>query len=201
MNLVAVIGSPRKGKATETLVDKAIEGAKTNKPDCLVKKINLVDYDINYCRNCLACRDAKTNEPISKCVIDDGMQEIYQDLLTSDALIFGTPVHSGYPTALMMAFLERITWTFAKPEKSYLTIHGCPLPRSNKERKAIIIITSGIVPPLFRRFCDWATHCIKDIIRHSLNARTIGDMYAGDVEHRGVDYYFNKAIGLGRKLT
>lgn len=201
MNLVAVVGSPRKGKATETLVDKAIEGAIGKSPDHHVKKFNLVDYDIQYCRNCLVCRDTETNEPLSKCVIKDGMVQIYEDLLECDALIFGTPVHSGYPTALMMAFLERISWTFAKPEKSYLTVHGCPLPRSNKKRKLIIIVTSGIVPPLFRWFCDWATKCIKDIAHDSLNAKTVGDMYAGDIEHRGVDYYYNKAIRLGQKLT
>ncbi|MCF8129524.1 MAG: flavodoxin family protein [Deltaproteobacteria bacterium] len=201
MNLVAVVGSPRKGKATEALVDKAIEGAMGKNPDCRVKKYNLIDYDIRYCRNCLVCRDADTNEPLSKCVIKDGMVQIYEDLLACDALILGTPVHSGYPTALMMTFLERISWTFAKPGKSYLTVHGCPLPRSNKKRKSIIIVTSGIVPPLYRWFCDWATKCIKDIANASLNAKTVGDMYAGDIEHRGVDTYYDKAIRLGRKLT
>jgi len=29
MNLLAIVGSPRKGKATDTLVDKAIEGVKS----------------------------------------------------------------------------------------------------------------------------------------------------------------------------
>jgi FMN-dependent NADH-azoreductase len=201
MNLLAIIGSPRKGKATDTLVDKAIEGIKAKEPDCNVKKINLVDYNIQYCKNCLVCRDADTNEPLSKCVIKDDMAQIYEELLESDALILGTPVHSGYPTALMMIFLERITWTFAKPEKRYLTIRGCPLPRSDKKRKSIIIITSGIISPLYRRFCDWATKCIRDNVRDSLNAKTVGDMYAGDIEHRGVDYYFDKANKLGQKLV
>jgi NAD(P)H-dependent FMN reductase len=182
MNLLAIIGSPRKGKATDTLVDKAIEGIKAKEPDCNVKKINLVDYNIQYCKNCLVCRDADTNEPLSKCVIKDDMAQIYEELLESDALILGTPVHSGYPTALMMIFLERITWTF-------------------KKRKSIIIVTSGIISPLYRRFCDWATKCIRDNVRDSLNAKTVGDMYAGDIEHRGVDYYFDKANKLGQKLV
>ena len=203
MNLLAIIGSPRKGKATDTLVDKAIEGVKVKHPDCNVKKINLVDYNIQYCKNCLVCRDADTSEPYSKCVIKDDMAQIYEELLETDALILGTPVHSGYPTALMMIFLERISWTFAKPEKGYLfnTVYGCPLPRSDKKRKSIIIVTSGIIPPLYRIFCDWATKCIRDIVRHSLNAQTVGDMYAGDIEHRGVDYYFDKANKLGQKLV
>lgn len=128
------------------------------------------------------------------------MDHIKKDVLKSDILIFGTPVHMGYATAIMMSFLERICWTFAKPEKKVLTIHGCPLPRSNKKRKAIIIVTSGIIPPIYRRLCDQATPLIKETIRDSLNAQTVGDMYAGDLEHRGVDYYLDKAFNLGRKL-
>lgn len=201
MNLVAIMGSPRIGRATDTLVDMAIEGVKAKQPDCDVKKINLVDYNIQFCRNCMTCRDAETNEPYSKCIIEDDMARIYEALLVSDALILATPVHSGYPTSLMMMFLERITWPFAKPEKRYLTISGCPLPRSDKKRKAVIIVTSGIIPPLFRRFCDWATACIKGIVRDSLNAKIVGNIYAGDIEHRGVDYYFDKAKKLGERLV
>jgi len=37
VNLIAVIGSPRKGEATDTLVDKAIEGVLMNSSDKAVK--------------------------------------------------------------------------------------------------------------------------------------------------------------------
>jgi multimeric flavodoxin WrbA len=201
MNLLALVGSPRKGKATDTLVDKAIAGVKSKDQNCNVKKLNLIENDIQFCRNCLACRDSKTKEPVAKCAIRDDMDHIKEDILKSDALIFGTPVHMGYATAIMMTFLERICWTFAKPEGKVLTIHGCPIPRSEKKRKSVIIVVSGIVPPLFRRFCDDATALIKHTIRDSLNAETVGDMYAGDVEHRGVDYYYDKAFNLGKKLV
>jgi len=200
MNLLAIVGSPRKGKATDTLVDKAIEGALSASKNCYVKKLHLADYDIKFCTNCLACRDSKTEEPIAKCSIQDDMDHIREDVLKSDSLIFGTPVHMGYATAIMMTFLERICWTFAKPEGKALTIYGCPIPRSSKERKAIIIVTSGIVPPFFRWFCDDATKLIKQTAKDSLNTKTVGDMYAGDIEHRGVDYYLNKAFNLGTKL-
>ena len=55
MNLLAIVGSPRKGKMTDTLVDKAIEGVKAVNSKCNVKKIYLVDQDIQYCKDCLAC--------------------------------------------------------------------------------------------------------------------------------------------------
>ena len=201
MNLLAIVGSPRKGKATDTLVDRAIEGVISESPKCNVKKLHLIDHNIEYCKNCLACRDSKTKDPVADCTIRDDMDYIRDDVLKSDSLILGTPVRMGYATAIMMAFLERICWTFAKPEQKFLTVSGCPRPRSNKKRKAIIIITSGIVPPTYRRFCDDATPLIKRTIKDSLNASTVGDLYAGAVERKGVDYYLDKALNLGRKLV
>jgi hypothetical protein len=34
-----------------------------------------------------------------------------------------------------------------------------------------------------------------------MNLLAIGDLYAGDIDHRGVEYYFGKAYKLGRKLV
>jgi multimeric flavodoxin WrbA len=201
MNLLAIVGSPRKGKATDTLVDKAIEGVIAESSNCNVKKHHLTDLDIRFCRNCLSCRDSQTKAPVANCVLRDDMDQVREDILHSDSFIFGTPVHMGYATAPMMAFLERICWTFAKPERRIFTIPRCPLPRSDKERKAVIIVTSGLVPPLYRRFCDQATPLIKQTIKDSLNAKTVGDLYAGNVERRGADFYYKKAFNLGRKLV
>ncbi len=202
MNLLAIVGSPRKGKATDTLVDKAIEGVKSRDPDCSVKKIHLMDYNIEYCRNCLVCRDTKTDDPYVKCVIRDDMDIISEDLVKADALIIATPVHLGYATAVMTTFLGRMAWIFTKPEGRILTITGLPtVPRSKKKRRAIIIVPSGIIPPLYRRFCDWATPMIKATIKDTMNAKTVGDLYAGDIDHRGVEYYFGKAYKLGRRLA
>lgn len=200
MNVVAVVGSPRKGRATDLLVDRAIEGVKSVDPDAHITKLHLTDYDIKYCRNCLVCRESKSVEPVAKCTIRDDMDTIRQYLLDADALIYGTPVHSGYPTGPMMTFIERTTWIFAKPEGRVLTVKGCPVPRSDRRRKAAIIVVSGIVPPLYRSFCDSATPLIREMMKSSLNATTVGSLYAGAIETRGVERYLEGAYRLGRKL-
>jgi NAD(P)H-dependent FMN reductase len=201
MNVVAIIGSPRKGKNTDTLVDKAIEGVVKISPDANVKKIYLSDHKINYCKDCLACWRSETDGPLAKCVMRDDMDEINKELLEADALIMGTPVHMAYASALMMTFLERICWTFAKPEKSYVLVKGCPLPRSKKKRKAIIIAVSGMIPNRYKRFCNEATPQIKGVIKDSLNTDTVGELYAGDVWHKNVEDYYQKAFKLGQKLV
>jgi multimeric flavodoxin WrbA len=201
MNILAIIGSPRKGKATDTLVDKVIDGVKSKDPETNIKKIHLADQDIRYCKDCLACWRNKTNGPVAKCAIRDDMDQINEEILKADGLIIGTPVHMAYASALMMTFLERICWTFAKPEKSYLLVKGCPTPRSDKKRKAVIVAVSGMIPSVYKRFCNEATPQIKGIIKDSLNANTVGEMYAGDVWHKGIGYYLDDAFKLGKKLS
>ena len=201
MNLLAIVGSPRKGKATDTLVDKAIEGAKSIHSECNVIKVHLADQDISYCRDCLACWKSNTKGPVAKCAIRDDMDQINEEILKADHLIIGTPVHMAYASALMMTFLERICWTFAKPEKSYVLVKGCPTPRSEKKRKAIIIAVSGMIPSRYKRFCNAATPQISGVIIDSLNAETVGKLYAGDVWHVGVETYLDDAFKLGKKLS
>ncbi len=41
MNVLAIVGSARKGKATDVLVDRTIEGVKFAYLNCAVKKINM----------------------------------------------------------------------------------------------------------------------------------------------------------------
>lgn len=192
------MGSYRKGKTIDTLLDHAIDGAKSN-GDVHVDKVRLIEKRIEYCRNCMVCRNDDPAKTRANCIIDDDMEVVYPLVEEADAYIFGTPVNMGHETAVMKTFLERICWVFARPGER--PIPGCPTPRSVKERQAVAIVSSGIIPRLLRRFCDDATPLIRDTIRDSLNARLVGSLYAGAVEKRGVDRYTDKAYALGRKLT
>jgi multimeric flavodoxin WrbA len=200
MNILAIMGSYRKGKTIDTLMDKAIEGARANNiSDIQVDKLYLVDKNIKYCRNCMVCRRDDENRNIAKCVISDDMEIIYPMIEKADGFIFGTPVNMGAATAVMKTFLERTCWVFAKPGKR--PIHGCPTPRTTRKKRAIIIVSSGIIPPLFRRWCDDATPLIRSLCVSNFNAKVLGSLYAGAVEKRGVEAYFDRAYKLGKKLT
>jgi multimeric flavodoxin WrbA len=196
--LLAIVGSYRKGKNIDTLIDRSIEGAE-NVDGVQVEKIYLIEKNIKYCNNCMVCRKDDPEKNIARCVIDDDMQEIYPKIDEADGFIFGTPVNMGHVTAVMKTFLERICWVTGKPG-SY-PLKGCPVPRSKKKKKAIIIISSGIVPPLFRMWCDDATSLIKCVCECNLGAGVIGNLYAGAVDVKGVEPYLDKAYILGKKLA
>ena len=94
MKLLAVMGSPRKGKATDLLVDKAVEGALSARSVLETTKIILAEHDVRSCINCLVCRDRETDDPLSPCSIRDDMDWIYDLVLESELLVFGTPLRT-----------------------------------------------------------------------------------------------------------
>jgi hypothetical protein len=198
MNVLAFIGSYRKGKTIDCLVEKAIEGAQLA-AGVSVDKIYLKDKNIQYCTNCMVCRNDDPSKEVATCPLDDDMQDIYPVIQKADAFIFASPINCGTVTAVMKTFLERTCWTLARPGNR--PIRGCPEPRSTRKKQAIIILSTGLVPPLLRRFCDDATSLIKSNCACCFGARVVGTLYAGDVEHRGVERYFGKAGKLGKKLT
>ncbi len=199
MKLLAIVGSYRKGKTIDTLVDRAIEGARSAGTAVAVDKVVLRDKHIEFCRNCMTCRQDDPAKPYAKCVIQDDMQEIYPLVDAADAFLFGTPVNMASETAIMKAFLERLCWVMTRP--CNFPLKGCPETRSTRRKKAIIIVSAGVVPPLLRRLCDTATPAIRDFCRTGLNARVVGTMYAGAVEKRGAAYYLDDAYRLGQRLS
>jgi FMN-dependent NADH-azoreductase len=199
MKILALVGSYRKHKTIDSLVDWALGGAIQDHPDAVVDKIHLTDQHIEYCRNCMACMKDDPSKPVADCVIHDDMTGLLPKLVEADALIFGTPVNLGTATAVMKTFLERACWTLAKP--GHRPLEGCPEPRTSKPRRAIILVSSGVVPPVLRWFCDDATSLLKSFCDSILGAKVVGHLYAGAVERRGAESYKTKAIELGRRLA
>ena len=198
MKILSIIGTYRKGKTIDTLVSKTIEGALANNDGVSVDKVYLIDKKIEYCKNCMACRNSDTEEDVADCVITDDLSEIFPMIQEADCFIFATPINCGTVTAVMKTFLERTCWTLAKPGND--PIPGCPEPRGKKKRKAIIITSTGIVPPELQEACDDATPLIKSNCESCFNAEVVGTLYAGAVETTGVSAYFDDAFRLGEQL-
>jgi multimeric flavodoxin WrbA len=198
VKVLAIIGSYRKGKTIDALVDSAIAGAE-QKAGVSTTKIYLKDKNIRYCTNCMACRHDDPSKEIATCPIADDMQEIFPAIREADAFIFATPINCGTVTAVMKTFLERTCWTLARPGTK--PMKGCPVPRTTRRRPAIIILSTGLIPPILRRFCDDATSLIKSNCACCFGARVLGSLYAGAIEKKGVGRYLEKAHALGVKLT
>jgi multimeric flavodoxin WrbA len=100
--ILAVMGSPRRNGNTHILISKIIEGARTG--GAVVDELFLGDLNIRECDGCHACWKGKD------CSKDDDMRAIYEIIIQSDVIIFGTPVYWYGPTALMKAFIDRFVY-------------------------------------------------------------------------------------------
>jgi len=99
MKIVAILGSPRKGGNTETLLDLALGEAQEK--GVLTNKIALRDKSIAPCDGCQACVET------GKCVIEDDAQEIYQAMLESDGIMWATPVYFWSMTSQTKTLMDR----------------------------------------------------------------------------------------------
>ena len=84
MNIVGLVGSPRKGSNTDLLISSILNGASTN--NHVTEKIYLYDFDIKPCVDCKACKKGNY-----KCALHDDMKALYPKLEKTDVIVFGTP--------------------------------------------------------------------------------------------------------------
>jgi multimeric flavodoxin WrbA len=101
-NILAVVGSPRRGGNTDILVSRMAEGA--GAAGAQVEMIRLGELQIRECDGCHACWRGR---PCSK---NDDMRLLYPKIADSDTIVFGTPVYWYGPTALMKAFIDRFVY-------------------------------------------------------------------------------------------
>ena len=91
--------SPRKGSNSDTLAEEFARGAREAGHE--VEKISLRDKTIGFCQGCLACQ--KTG----RCVIHDDADTIAQKMLTSDVIVFATPIYYYEMSGQMKTMLDR----------------------------------------------------------------------------------------------
>ena len=87
-------GSNRKGNCSKILNDLK------EKND---KLIELADKSINYCLGCNACMD----ELEGHCIVEDDMQEIYEQILKVDKIVIATPIYMNHITGLLKNVIDR----------------------------------------------------------------------------------------------
>ena len=99
IRVLGIVGSPRKGGNTETLVDAALAGAE--EAGAQVEKVRLRDLEIAPCLACDACQRT------GACAQEDDMVGLLANMQASPVWVLGTPVYWWGPTAQFKAFLDR----------------------------------------------------------------------------------------------
>jgi len=133
MKVIAFNGSPRKNWNTAMLLEKAIEGAKSQGAE--TELIHL--YDLNYkgCISCFACK-IKDGKSYGKCAVKDDLAQLFKKIEEADAVVFGSPIYLGNATGEMRSLLERLVF-------QYLTYTDPPGSLFPKQVKTGFIYTMG----------------------------------------------------------
>lgn len=146
MKIIAINGSARKNWNTHLLLNKAIEGAKEE--GAQTKLIHLYDVGYTGCTGCLGCK-VKGNKNLGHCIINDGLKAVLEEVENSDGLLLGSPIYFGDITAMMRAFLERLSF-------QYLNYDDDAKPFYTGNLKTAFIYTmnvsEGFYTPLFEKY-------------------------------------------------
>lgn len=105
---IALLGSPRRHKNTETLMDYYIEELKKNGRK--VEKVVLSEIELNICDGCGNC--AKNNT----CHYEDDISRVINMMKNIEGVILGSPSYNYNVTPYMKIFLDRLfsLFTFGK---------------------------------------------------------------------------------------
>ncbi|MBM4394602.1 MAG: flavodoxin family protein [Deltaproteobacteria bacterium] len=174
MKVVALNSTYRKNGSTTRLARSALEGAASRGAE--TDMVVLADHEVKHCRNCLKCYASESRD-IPPCPVQDDVDAILARVTSADGVILATPVHNGFSSASMVAFLERVTWRLCAPTGRLGPLRGVPQPRSPKVRAIATLASAGGMPDRFARFCDpgpW----LRETGLNLLNGRWVGGYYA-----------------------
>ncbi len=103
--ILAINGSPRRGKTTAFGLKRALEGAASVGADVQAELIELSGLDIRHCIGCGKC----SRKELECSQQDDFAKTVLPRLVEPDVvgIIIGTPVYMGTMTSLCKSFLDR----------------------------------------------------------------------------------------------
>jgi multimeric flavodoxin WrbA len=163
MRIVGLVGSPRKGRNTDVIVRRVLDGCRD--AGAAAGTVHLNDLQI---RPGQACRV----QDGQGCRFRDGMDGIYEVLQEADGLILGTPVYYNAVSAQMKLMVDRcqcLAMPVPLPDGgvSYQSAVG-------KKKKGIVVAVGGsglnpdIVLPTFR---IWAPEVNLELVGSLLATR------------------------------
>jgi multimeric flavodoxin WrbA len=147
------LGPQPMGGTNEVLVKEALMAAKAMGVE--VGLIHMPDLDIRPCRGCVACAMSLMAGGEGKCVINDDLTFVDEQLMASDALIARAPVYVLGPSGLVKVVTDRwgcshdVYWRSQASRMAKAAGKKGPDERSFKHRVGAVMCTGHGTTP------DW----------------------------------------------
>jgi multimeric flavodoxin WrbA len=102
--ITLIVGSPRKNKSSNFLIDKAIEGIRTITEEFDIKKIYITDYKITPCNGCDKCIRPPNDCPLAE---NDDTRKLEDNIIGASALIIAAPNYFGSVSSQIKVLIDR----------------------------------------------------------------------------------------------
>ncbi len=109
MHILGIVGSMRKNRHTNLLVNSVIDNIKEALPEASSEVIYPVDKKIEPCR--VTCNKFCSQNPY-KCITDDGAAETIEAMIKADAIVIGTPLYFRSAPSKFYMLVEKIIAIF-----------------------------------------------------------------------------------------
>ncbi len=173
--VLVVSSSPRRNGNSDSLADEFIRGAED--VGCVVEKIFLADYNINYCTGCGVCFSCK------RCFQHDDMLFLLDKLVEADAIVLAAPVYFYNMPAQLKTFIDRC----------------CPRYMEIKNKEFYYILTQGemkehLMDRAVAALRGFSVHCLDGTVEKGI-LRALGVYTIGEVQKTK---YFKQAYQMGQ---
>ena len=197
--VIAIIGTYRKGGTIDSAIDAILKGADEN--GMQTKKIYLQDKHIEFCTNCRLCASSDLDAKRGKCVHNDDMTEILDQVDAADAIVLGSPINFFTVTAVTKRFVERLMVFAWWPWDT----KGAPKYRISKPTKKAVLVTSSACPAFLGRILMPSALRILKAAARCMGAKVTKSLYFGmaainQYQHLS-EAQLRKAYNAGAKLA
>ncbi|AKL96957.1 multimeric flavodoxin WrbA [Clostridium aceticum] len=190
LKVLAIVGSPRKGKNNDTLVEHMLKGiADYKEVSASIEKLYANKMQIASCTACEGCGRKKG------CVIKDDMNSLYTKFDEADIVIISSPLYFCSVSSQLKAIIDRnqAIW-------SSKYILNDSLINKEKSRLGYFICTAGMPdePHLFD-----ATLPVMELFFKSINTSHEGNLFVPNVDQQPImedEKMLQEAYALGAKL-
>jgi len=156
--ILGIVGSPRKGANTDTLVDTVIAGAVEH--GAVSAKVFLPNLDV---RPCMACSNCQSD---GSCIHDDDMESIVELMIKSDIWVLGTPIYWWGPSAQFKAFIDRWYGLDQRIFQGKQVIIAIPMGGGNDHYARHTV-------GMFKDICNYlGMRCVEAVIASGMSGRT-----------------------------
>ncbi len=102
--ITLIVGSPRKNKSCNFLIDEAIKGIMSTTDEFDIKKVYITDYNLTPCNACDQCLQPPNDCPLAE---NDDTKKLEDKILGSDALIIASPNYFGSVSSQIKVLIDR----------------------------------------------------------------------------------------------